>query len=554
MRQQRRSDRQGAAVRRRVTVALSVVVGLLLSACGAVSGTGATREAGSPASVPASPSPTLAPTPPPQPPPLLTPAKVDAALGRLGGVVRHTMSQTGVPGMAIVVVYRDRVVYLKGFGVRHVGKPGTVDPDTVFQLASVSKPLASTVVAGVVGQKGVSWDDPVVGHDPGFALKDPWVSSHVTLADLLSHRSGLPDHAGDLLEDLHFDRGYILRHLRLEPLAPFRAGYAYTNFGFTEAAVATAKAEGTSWQDLSARVLYRPLGMRSTSSRFADYEKAADKAVTHVKVGGVWRARYIRDADAQAPAGGASSTVRDLARWIRLQLGDGRLGSRRVIDAAALEQTHLPHVVSSPPRAPAGRTGFYGLGWDVGYDDHGRLTLSHSGAFDLGASTEVTLLPSEQLGLAVLTNGEPVGAPEAVAHTFLDIAQDGKPSVDWLGLFGKIFAQMKQAGRSKTDYSKPPAHPHPAGPDRRYVGTYANGFYGPLTIRAGAGGLVMRLGPERTAFPLRHYDRDTFSYQTIGENAVGLSGVTFTRGPAGAAARVRVENLDENGLGRFTRR
>ena len=76
--------------------------------------------------------------------------------------------------------------------------------------------------------------------------------------------------------------------------------------------------------------------MRSTSSRFADYEKASDKAVGHVETGGVWRARYVRDADAQAPAGGASSTVRDMAQWLRLQLANGRLGGRRVIDENAL--------------------------------------------------------------------------------------------------------------------------------------------------------------------------------------------------------------------------
>jgi CubicO group peptidase (beta-lactamase class C family) len=497
---------------------------------------------------------TLAPTPPPQPPPLLTPAKVDAALGRLDAVVRNTMTKTGVPGMALGVVYRDRVVYLRGFGVRRVGQPAAVDPDTVFQLASLSKPLASTVVAGAVGAKAVSWDDPVCTRDPAFGLKSAWVSSHVTLADLFAHRSGLPDHAGDLLEDLHFDRAYILRHLREQPLAPFRASYAYTNFGFTEAALAAARAEGTTWEDLSSRLLYRPLGMRSTSSTFADYEKAADKAVGHVRVGHLWRPRFVRDADAQAPAGGASSTVRDMAQWMRLQLANGRLGGRRVIDETALLQTHLPHIVSSPPRAPAGRTDFYGLGWNVGYDDHGRPMLSHSGAFSLGAATSVTLLPSEQLGIVILTNSAPVGAPEAVARTFLDIAQDGKPSVDWLGLFGRLFAALEQEGRSPVDYSRPPAHPVPAGPQAAYVGTYANHYYGRLTIRAGSGGLVMRLGPRPTAFPLRHYTGDVFSYQTQGENAVGLSGLTFARHGKAPATSVTVENLDHSGLGGFIRR
>jgi len=526
-----------------------VGLALLLSACVA-SGPGLAHDVTTSAGA----SPTLAPTPPPQPPPLLTPAKVEAALSRLDGVVHETMTKTGVPGMALGVVYRDRVVHLRGFGVRRVGRPAVVDPDTVFQLASVSKPLASTVVAGAVGDKAVSWDDTVSTYDRGFALKSPWVSSHVTLADLFAHRSGLPDHAGDLLEDLHFDRSYILRHLRDEPLAPFRASYAYTNFGFTEGALAAARAEGTTWEDLSSRLLYRPLGMRSTSSRFADYEKASDKAVGHVRVGHLWRPRYVRDADAQAPAGGASSTVRDMSQWLRLQLANGRLGGKRVVDETALLQTHLPHIVSGPPRAPAGRTDFYGLGWNVSYDDHGRLMLSHSGAFSLGAATSVTLLPSEQLGIVILTNGAPVGAPEAVARTFLDIAQDGKPSVDWLGLFGKLFAGLEQEGRSPTDYSKPPAHPVPAGPQSAYIGAYENGYYGRLMVRAGSGGLVMRLGPRPSAFALGHYSGEVFSYRTQGENAVGLSGVTFVRQGRGPARSVTVENLDHTGLGTFTRR
>ena len=164
------------------------------------------------------------------------------------------------------------------------------------------------------------------------------------------------------------------------------------------------------------------------------------------------------------------------------------------------------------------------------------------------------MLPAEQLGLVALTNAAPVGVPEAVSRTFLDIAQDGKPSVDWLGLFGKLFAQLDQQGRSKVDYSKPPAHPVPARPQRAYIGTYANTYYGRLTVRAGAHGLVMRLGPRPTAFPLHHYTGDVFSYRTQGENAVGLSGVTFARSGKQRAGTVTVENLDHTGLGRFTRR
>ncbi|MGW6921086.1 serine hydrolase [Streptomyces sp. NPDC054950] len=502
----------------------------------------------------------LAAAPPPPPPAQLTAAEVNAAVGKLDGIVRDGMERTGVPGVAVAVVYKDRVVYLKGFGVRHEGRTARIDPDTVFELASLSKPLASTVVAGAVGEgegegdEKIGWDDPVAAHLPGFALKDPWVTRNVTVADLFAHRSGLPDHSGDLLEDLGYDRDYILSHLRYEPLAPFRASYAYTNYGPTAAGQAVADAEGTTWEKLSEDTLYKPAGMDSTSSLFADYEAAKNRADLHVKApDGTWRAQFVRDADAQSPAGGASSSARDMSRWLRLQLANGKLDGEQIIPAEQLERTHLPAIVFNPPRTPAGRTGFYGLGWNVGYDDLGRLRLSHSGAFALGANTNVTMLPAEQLGIVVLTNGKPIGLPDAIAETFFDTAQHGKATADWLDLIGKIYAQQEQAEVSPTDYATPPADAAAARPDAAYTGTYANSFYGPLTVSASGGELTMRLGPKPTTFRLTHYDGDTFSFRTVGENAVGLSGVTFHGDRDGKATRVTVEAFDETGLGTFTR-
>ncbi|MEU6759487.1 serine hydrolase domain-containing protein [Streptomyces sp. NPDC046685] len=283
---------------------------------------------------------------------------VAKALDTLDAQVRDGMRRTGVPGVSVAVVHDDKVVYLKGFGVRSTAAPGEkVGPDTVFQLASVSKPVASTVLAQALGADG--FDAPL----KGVTLKDPWISSHVTAADLLSHRSGLPDHAGDLLEDLGYDQAYILSHLRDEPLGAFRTSYAYTNFGFTAAADAVAKAKGVPWDKLSEDLLYKPAGMTHTSSRFSDFEKAADRALTHVKTDdGTWKPRYVRDADAQTAAGGVSSNARDMARWLRLQLGGGKIDGKQVINSAGLAQTHLPHIISQPPTAPNTQPGYYGLG------------------------------------------------------------------------------------------------------------------------------------------------------------------------------------------------
>ncbi|MGW1117042.1 serine hydrolase [Streptomyces tanashiensis] len=489
------------------------------------------------------------PSPPPaQPPPQLDDADVKRAVDRLDGVVEGAMKRTGVPGVAVAVVHDGKVIHLKGYGVRKAGESAAVDADTVFQLASVSKPIASTVVSGAVGTEG--WTRPVAPHVPGFALKDPWVTSHVTVADLFSHRSGLPDHAGDLLEDLGYDRSYILSHLRYEPLAPFRASYAYTNFGLTAAAQAVADEKGVPWEKLAADTLYRPAGMNSTSSRFEDYARASDRAWGHVEVDGVWKPEFVRDPDAQSPAGGVSSSARDMATWLKLQLGDGTLDGRQIIAADALERTHWPESVASPPHAPAGRTGFYGLGWNVSYDDEGRLRLSHTGAFAQGAHTNVTMLPGEQLGIVVLTNTSPVGVADAVALDFFDIAQTGEISRDWIPLVDALYQAQADEGRSKTDYAHPPSGAAPARPTDTYTGTFESSYYGRAEVVTGPDGtLTLRLGPKPQNYRMTHYAGDTFSFPTAGENAVGLTGVTFT--PDGKS--FTVEYLNTEGLGTFTR-
>ncbi len=541
-----------ARLRRSVgATALVAAVTATTAACAPAAGPAITPAAATAASTAALPT-----APPAQPPPLLDEEQVDAAVDALDGLVTDAMERTGVPGVAVAVVYRDEVVYSEGFGVREVGRPETVDPDTVFQLASLSKPLASTVVAGLVGDGVVDWDDPVVASNPAFALRDPYVTANATFADLLSHRSGLQTGSGDLLEDLGYDRGYVLDHLDQQPLLPFRSSYSYSNFGFTAGAEAAAVAAGTPWEELAEQRLLGPLGMTDTSYRHADYEAAPNRALIHVPAGdGTWVARYTRDADAEAPAGGASSSVRDLAQWMRLQLAGGVHDGEQLIDPDALAVTHLPHSVSNPASAPAGRTGFYGLGWNVSYDDAGRLQLGHSGAFALGAATTVLMLPGEQLGIVALTNGHPEGIPEAITAGFFDIANHGELTVDWLTFASGQFALLEESEAPETDWSQPPADPQPARDLAAYTGTYANTYYGPLTVTADGGRLSMTMGPAEapTTFPLTHHSGDVFTFESIGENANGLAGALFAVDGSGTAGSVRLDFYDRTGLGTFTR-
>jgi len=484
--------------------------------------------------------------------PLQAVPDVEGALERWRPWFEALLGDSGVPGASYAVVHDDRVIESGGFGVRELGTDDAVDADTVFQLASVSKPLGSTVVARLVGEGVIDWDDPIVEYAPEFALSDPWVTQHVTFADLYSHRSGLPEHIGDQLEDLGASRQTVFEQLRVVPLAPFRASYAYTNFGMTVAGVTAARAAGMSWEDASRQLLYEPLGMTHTSSTFADYIAASNRALPHQRVNGTWvRASQQRQPDAQSPAGGASSTANDLAQWLRLQLAMGSYDGQPLVDETALQATHTAHIVSGVARSADHLAPTYGLGWNVNADPSGELRLSHSGAFALGAATAVEVSIGSDVAIVVLTNGSPIGVAEAATKTFMDFALYGEQTTDWVSVMTNALAPMVDPVPD-VDYSTPPAGATPASPYTELVGTYANAFFGDLVVRDNGAGLELVLGPDAMTFPLTHYDGDVFAFTLPGENAGPLTAVRFTVSN-GRATSVELDGYATSKVNTFVR-
>src|SRR4029079_15948876 len=133
------------------------------------------------------------------------------------------------------------------------------------------------------------------------------------------------------------------------------------NFGLTAAAEAVAVGAGKSWEDLSDDVLLKPLGMSSSSYRFADYEARPNRATGHILVDGKYQTLYKRDPDPEAPAGGASSSVNDMTHWLAMVLADGSYDGKQVVDPKALLPALTPQIVSSPASEHALRNGCYGF-------------------------------------------------------------------------------------------------------------------------------------------------------------------------------------------------
>lgn len=485
----------------------------------------------------------------------VTKEKVAAALPKLRELARQAVARGEVPGLSIGIVYRDEVVFLEGFGVRETGQPETVTADTVFQLASVSKPLAATVVAALVSDGVVTWDTRIRDLDPDLSLPDAYPTAQVTIRDLLSHRSGLAADAGNDIEDLGFSREEILKRIRYtKPGGSFRASYLYSNFGFTAGAVAATRPTGKSWEDVAEEKVYRPLGMQATSSRARDFQFQANRASLHVRVDGKWKPLVKRNADAQSPAGGASSNAKDMVQWLRLELGNGRFAGRPLIKESALEQTRRPTIVRSvDPKT--GVTGFYGMGWNVDFRERG-VEWSHAGAFSAGARTLVHMMPADKLGIVVLTNAFPTGVPEGLAATFLDEVYAGKPSRDWIAYWNDVYDDSFGAAAQKqamAPYASPPAAPSPPMPLQAYTGFYQNDYVGDARVTESGGVLSLMLGPAGRRFPLKHFNRDLFLYAPFAESPGWMVGVTFQIGPDGRASQVTVENLDGDGMGTLKR-
>ncbi|MCP1538487.1 serine hydrolase [Methylorubrum extorquens] len=485
----------------------------------------------------------------------VTRAQVEARLPALEALAQQAIDAGDVPGLAIAIVYGDETLFLKGFGRRAIGKPDLVGPETVFQIASLSKPVTSTVVAALVGEGVVGWDARVADLDPGFRLHEPYPASQVTVRDFLNHRSGLPGSTGDDLEGIGYGRDDILRRLRLvPPSSSFRAGYAYSNFGFTEGAVAAARPTGKPWDVVAQEKLFGPLGMTSTSTRHDDFLTRADRAALHVRRDGVWRAGTERDPDAQAPAGGVSSNVRDLARWVRLEIGNGLFEGTQRVAGAALAQTHVP-LTARGTNPVTGGASFYGLGWNIEYGRHG-LVWGHAGAFSVGAQTLVSIHPDAKLGIVLLTNAFPSGVPEGLADSFADLVFDGRIRKNWLKDWGEAYTSLfgPGAAANRAVYGQPPANASASLPLAAYTGRYANAYIGNAEVAEIDGRLTLTVGPggART-YLLRHFDRDLFLCFPDAEAPDNPSAIRFAVGSGGKADAVTLDALNANGLGTLDR-
>lgn len=453
-----------------------------------------------------------------------------------------------VPGASVAIVKDGSVVLTRGFGVRTLGETTPVDADTLFAIASNTKAFSAAVLASLVDEGELSWDDRVIDHLPEFRVYDPYATREFTVRDLLSHRSGNASQAGDLLWlRSTFTRDEIVHRIRfIEPAYGFRSRYGYQNVMFVAAGELAEAITGERWDDLVAERIFEPLKMTSTNTSIRARTAAGNWATPHVPKDGKPVVIEFENVDNLGGAGAINSSAHDLARWLMLQLGRGTLGDVHVFSEEQSEQMWTAHIPigigSSSPELRDRQPSFaaYGLGWRL-KDYRGRKLVHHGGGL-AGMTSLTTMVPEENLGIVVLTNSE-TSVQTALTYWVLD-SYFGAPRTDWTA------AQQTAAERRWVERIEPRLEDveksripstSPSLKLADYAGGYTDPLIGDAVIDESDGELTLQFvhSPPFHA-RLEHWHYDTFVAR-FDHHSVKDAFVSFVLGADGKVEAMRMK-------------
>ncbi|HSO76911.1 MAG TPA: serine hydrolase domain-containing protein, partial [Blastocatellia bacterium] len=325
-----------------------------------------------------------------------------AKLAAIENAIDGKRKELGVPGLSLVIVKDDRVIYSKGLGLKDVERHLPVTEKTLFAIGSCSKAFTGMTVLMGVDDGKVSLEDSPKKYLPYFKLQDPNADEKITVRDLLCHRSGLDG------TDLLWYTGVLNREevikavATAKPTTKLGEKFQYQNVMFSAAGEVAARAQRSTWERVVAERIFKPLGMKLSNTSAMENRKAPDFAIGYDIAKKTPRKLAMRDLTNIAPAGAINSNAVDMAKWVRLMLGGGVFEGKRLLSEKSFNEFTTRQITV------AGKTG-YALGWGV-TDWHGHSVLTHSGGID-GFNSLVGVMPDQKLGFALLTNvsSSPIG-------------------------------------------------------------------------------------------------------------------------------------------------
>jgi len=390
-----------------------------------------------------------------------------------------------VPGASIGIVKDGNLVFTGNYGVLEAGKKEAPNEHSLYAIASNSKAFTSAIIGMLVQEGKLNWNDKVKKYLPYFEMYDPWVSDHITIRDILSHRVGLGTFSGDnIWYKSNLPAKDIIKHIKHVPQAyEFRAGYGYSNLMYITAGELIKTITGKSWSQNVRERLLEPLEMRRSISSLKDLESKGNYATPHARKDNSNYAIDWVNWDNVAATGGLISSVSDISKWMIFNLNHGIHGKDTLLTKSTRNMVWRPHnnhYVDHTSENDYGRHfNSYGLGWGLS-DYHGKMKVGHTGGYD-GMITAVTLIPDENLGVVVLTNG--VKSPIMAATYYALDRFLGLEVKDWSRNFlSRANKNAEGDSRISDRKQKRILKTSPTIERQDFVGNYRSDLYGDIRI------------------------------------------------------------------------
>lgn len=447
-----------------------------------------------------------------------TQPSLEQKVAALDAYIAQAREDWKVPGLAVAIVQGDKVLLSKGYGVLQTGATQAVNEHSLFAIASNSKAFTSAALAMLVDEGKLHWDDRVSQHLPWFRLRDPWASADIRVRDLLCHRSGLGTFSGDLLwwGTSYSAREVLERAALLEPAAPFRTKYEYSNLMFIAAGEVIRAVSGLSWEQFVEQRIFSPLNMSRSVTSTKDLSAKGNFATPHKTYTDRNQPIEWMNWDVMGAAGGVISSVHDMSKWMQCQLAQGEAapGTKALFTKARsreMWEAHMPIPVSEASRRRFPSTHFraYALGWSLS-DYLGHKLVGHGGGYD-GMYSQVLLAPEKGLGVVVLTNSM-TGIGSAITYRVMDTFLGGAQR-DWSGemLPGSLAGQQAFEARIRETIAPAATGTQASQAPSAYTGLYRCPMYGDTRVELENGRLVMRLLPyPELVADLVHLHYDTY--------------------------------------------
>ncbi len=426
-------------------------------------------------------------------------------------LITTCMKRWHVPGAAIAIVTDKEVLLAKGYGFRDVRKKEAITAKTMFPLASVTKSFTAMGLALLVDEGKLTWDDPVREHLPWFKMKDDYMTAHMTIRDLLCHRSGMPRH--DLVwygSPLTLEEG-IRRLPFLDASKGFRSIWQYQNIMYGTAGFLAGQVAGSTWETLTKERIFKVLGMKDSVCSFKAFLRKSNKSSGYQRLKDKMNLVPYRDRENAGPAGSIYSTISDVIVWLQLHLNGGKVGKQQFVSEKQLNQMHSPQMIvgTGPLFREVYGTAIdtYGMGWHI-QPSHGTTMIHHGGNID-GFSTFASFLPKEKLGMIVLCNLGATSFRRVITQTLYDLLL-GLPKIDWDTKFEKANKKL-EGDREKQEQKSVKArkkHTKPSHPLKAFTGSYEHPGYPDVVIRLRKGKLEALIAGK--FLPLAHYHYNIF--------------------------------------------